>query len=64
MKDNTVCLIDLKFLAVHHHRIILIVYPEECHRVGFMIQAYQMPVIWKQRRILGPFLTRVEAFTQ
>lgn len=53
MEDNAVCLVDLKLLAVHHHIIILVIHPEECHRVGLVIEAHQIFVIREQRCILG-----------
>ena len=53
MKDNAVCLIDLELLAVHHHVVILVIHTEKCHRVALMVQTYQMPVVRKQRCILG-----------
>lgn len=33
MKNNTVCLINLKLLAIHNHIIVFIIHPEERHRV-------------------------------
>ena len=53
MENNAVCLINLKFFAVHDHIIVFVVHTEEGHCVRLMIQAHQMPVIWKQRRIFG-----------
>ena len=45
MENNAVRLIHFDLLAVHDKQPLFQIHGEEGHRIGFMVQGYQMPVI-------------------
>ena len=55
MENNAVGLIHLDLLAVHDKQSLVEIHREEGHRIGLMIEGYQMPVIGEQGGILGIF---------